>query len=411
MISYLIVGRANTLIESLPGIVMDEEYRNQMLGEAYFLRAYGYFNLVRLFGKVPLRLSTLSDYNNVGAPLASIEDIYEQSIIPDLKMAEELMDGQVRRARANKTAAKGLLSSAYLFLASSKESGLEGYEFVSSADDYYALAADMSKEVVYPSEANGFDRDDDYVGVFNAADETSPELIFYVVSSITTVGSKNLASTLTSPYCAQQDFSLNADFGGVSAGYGWNHVRVELPFYRKFSDTDRRKKAFFYTEVTSGGNIHTWEDDPSGETDGTMYVNGEVSAEGYVQRPYVAKYFDNDSDGDTGNRHIIVRYSDILLVYAEAMGLSSEGIEALNTIRRGAGISEYSISDFSSDQEFRAAVIEERSKELCYEFSRIYDLRRTKGFEAMAEEYDKTLVKNYYFYEIPQTEYDNNPAL
>ena len=404
LIAYLVVGRANSLIENVPNITMDTKYRDQILGEAYFLRAYSYYNLVRLFGKVPLRLETLKDYNNVGADLASIEDIYTQSVIPDLQKAEQLMDNTVRRGRVNRVGAQGLLANAYLFLASAKESGLEGYEFVPSADEYYKLARDKAREVVYPATPNGYGLDDSYSDIFNVEKETSPELIFYTISSITTVGVKNLASTLITPYCNEQSFTVPAKYGGCTCYYGWEHVWVETGFYDTFADNDKRKDAFFCTEVTVGDNVHSWKD-------GTRYINGSPNNAGLCKRPFVTKYLDSNADGDTGNRHTIVRYSEVLLTFAEACGKTNEGLEALNTIRRRAGLDPYALSDFATDSDFRKAVIQERAWELCYESQRIYDLRRTKGMEAMASKYGKTLVKNYYFFEIPQEEYDYNPAL
>lgn len=404
LIAYLVVGRANSLIENVPNITMDSKYRDQILGEAYFLRAYSYFNLVRLFGKVPLRLETLKDFDNVGAGLSSIEDIYNKSIIPDLKLAESLMDTEVRRGRVNRVGAQGLLANAYLFLASAKESGLEGYEFVSSADEYYALAREKAREVVYPKTPNGYGFDESYTNIFNVENETSPELIFYTISSITTVGVKNLASTLITPYCSEQSFTVPDIYGGCTCYYGWEHVWVEIPFYNTFADNDKRKEAYFCTEINVGGNMHSWKN-------GNKYINGVINDAGLCKRPFVTKYLDSNADGDTGNRHPVVRYSEVLLTFAEACGKTDEGIEALNTIRRRAGLDPYSKSDFVDNASFRKAVIQERAWELCYEFHRLFDLRRTKGMEDMAAQYGKTLVKNYYFYEIPQEEIDYNPGL
>ena len=404
LIAYLVIGRANALIENIPNITMDANLRNQMLGEAYFLRAYGYFNLVRLFGSVPLRLETLKDYEAVGAPLASIEDIYTKSIIPDLQMAESLMDTQKRRGRVNRVGAQGLLADAYLFLASARESGLEGYEFVPSADEFYTLARDKAREVLWPAEDNGYGFDDSYANIFDAENESSRELIFYTISSITTVGEKNLLSTLTTPYCNEQSFVLPARYGGYSCYYGWEHVWVETEFYDTFADNDKRKDAFFCTEITVGDKVHSWKD-------GQKYIDGVPDENGLCKRPFVTKYIDSNADGDTGNRHPVVRYSEILLTFAEAAGNTAEGVEALNMIRRRAGLDEYSTGDFADNKEFRKAVVRERAWELCYEFYRLYDLRRTKGMEEMARQYGKTLVKNYYFYEIPQDEIDYNPGL
>src|SRR5687768_3585095 len=88
--AYIGVNRTNAVIKNVPGITnMDETKRNQVLGEAYFLRALHYFNLVRLFGEVPLRTEPVTSIEQVDAPVATLQEIYDQ-IIDDLGQAIEL---------------------------------------------------------------------------------------------------------------------------------------------------------------------------------------------------------------------------------------------------------------------------------------------------------------------------------
>jgi starch-binding outer membrane protein, SusD/RagB family len=393
-LNYIVVARANAVIENVPRITMDTAYRNHMLGEAYFMRAFAHYNLVRLFGSVPLRMHTLSNVSQVGEPRSSIENIYESCILPDLQKAAVLMDNSKRRARVNKTGAQGLLANVYLFLASASKSGLAGYEFANGTD-YYALAKTEAAKVVRPATANGYNFDDSYLNIFNPENESSGELIFYTLSSRSTVGPTNLSSTYGTPYCGSQSFKVGSEYGGFTNSFGWEHLVVETPFYNSFATDDKRKKAFFCTSVT---------------VDGVEYSYNPLNPSGFIRSPFPTKYLDSDNDGDVGNRYAIVRYSEVLLTYAEACGLTPEGIEALNQIRRRAGLGEYTLGSFSGNDAFRDAVLQERTWELCYEFHHLFDLRRTKKMEqVLQQQYGKSLIKNYYFFEVPVEEKYYNP--
>jgi len=112
------IYRANVALEGLNNAVnIPSTLKAQLTGEAYFIRAFTYFNLVNLYGAVPLQL--ISDYRLTRVePRAKIETIYEQ-ILKDLKNAEELLSEQYvssGRVRPNKAAAQFLLSKAYLYL-------------------------------------------------------------------------------------------------------------------------------------------------------------------------------------------------------------------------------------------------------------------------------------------------------
>ena len=82
--SYLLIDRANRVIINVPTIAMDTKLRDQVVGEAKFLRALAYFNLVRAFGDVPLITTPTADVVNVQRPRDGVDKIYEQ-IIQDLK--------------------------------------------------------------------------------------------------------------------------------------------------------------------------------------------------------------------------------------------------------------------------------------------------------------------------------------
>ncbi len=81
--AYIGINRTNVVIDEVPQIEMDEALRNQIVGEGHFLRGLHYFNLVRLFGDVPVHTSTVRDVESTSRELTSQEQVYEL-IIEDL---------------------------------------------------------------------------------------------------------------------------------------------------------------------------------------------------------------------------------------------------------------------------------------------------------------------------------------
>ena len=128
---YLAIRDANNVIAKVPAIAMDEEFKERIIGEAKFLRGLHYFNLVRCFGEVPLRITPVdASEAQQGLPLSSISDIYT-SIIGDLQYAadncwdrNESRNGEVNNlGRATKASANALLAKVYLRMASCKRMG------------------------------------------------------------------------------------------------------------------------------------------------------------------------------------------------------------------------------------------------------------------------------------------------
>ncbi|TRX59955.1 RagB/SusD family nutrient uptake outer membrane protein [Fulvivirga sp. M361] len=397
--AYIVINRALFIIENVPNVTMNEELRNQFVGEGYFLRAHSYYNLVRLFGQVPLRKESLASLDDANLPLSSIEDIY-QFIISDLRKAESLMDFQRRRGRANKVAAQSLLADAYLFLASAGQhtDKLPGYEFATPrVNDYYDSAAFFAGKVINDQSTYTFNND--LISIYNNEALNGPEQIFSVVASRTDIGALDIAGTLTTPFFDNLNAVLPEEQGGYVIGPGWQHVWVEIPFYDTYDDSDNRKRLLFGTEVQVISN--------DGDTTEYSIANGRMD------RPFTLKYLDpgRTSGVDiSGNNYPIIRYSEVLLTFAEAVGPTPEGFAAINQVRQRAGLDP--LSGIVDVQEFREAVYQERTWELAYEFQHLFDLRRLGKMEEVLEgQYGKTIVRNAYYFEIPDTEINQNPTL
>jgi len=367
--SYQLIARANLSVAGIAGITMDETAKNKFLGEARFLRALSYFNLVRLFGDVPLVLEPESDISKYLVPRASADSVYAQ-IIRDLNFAAGVLPKSyidIYKGRATKGAALGILAKVYLTM---QEWGLA----VSTIEDFEDLKV--------------YSLWDDYQDNFREANKNGKESVFEVqfYSGVTNENSQIVISGLPSIYA-------------FPAGVG-----ILLPtddLLNSFEEGDHRYEVTFFDEYTYFGH--------------------------YTFDPHIWKYWDqdvysHDETGQSGANFPVMRYAEVLLMYAEALnelynGPTTEAYEAVNAIRRRArNGNDTVLTDLSglSYTEFRDAVLKEKRCETVNEGQRWFDLVRTgnlveyvnraKGDKANPQEFNMLLP-------IPQRERDLNPNL
>ncbi|HYG37516.1 MAG TPA: RagB/SusD family nutrient uptake outer membrane protein [Cytophagales bacterium] len=391
---YNAILRANAVIANVPQIaVMSEASRNQVIGEGYFLRGLHYFNLVRMFGEVPVRTEPLTNVDQIPKAKSTIKEVYDL-IISDLQKAEELMSAEENlEGRANKIAAQALLSKVYLHLASSGESASPGYDFVTSPEEMYTNAKTYSGKVVNEQSVFGFTEslreiwDIEKYKVPSAVTEH----IFDAAVDRNGAAEGNY-SKLPNMFLPAIGFNMILD-DGINIGQGWNHFQTEPAIYNFYADNDKRKTELIVSSV---------KDDKGVER--TLNIND-------WSRPFSRKYIDPKRIGDASSANSpVIRYSDILLVYAEANGPTPEGYAAINRIRNRAGIGD--LTTGLSVPDFRQAVVEERARELAFEGHRLFDLRRTNSVEKiLVDKYGKTITSGGYFFLIPQKELDTNPLM
>lgn len=115
---YRTINIANHIIEKAPGIAdvnLTDAEKDQILGEAYFIRALAYFDLGRAFGGVPIKLKPTTDLGaDAGIARSSLAETYQQ-VLTDLNLAESLLPDRVNRIRATQTAARALKARLYLY--------------------------------------------------------------------------------------------------------------------------------------------------------------------------------------------------------------------------------------------------------------------------------------------------------
>jgi hypothetical protein len=363
--AYQAINRANAVISRIPAINMDATLKSRLIGEAKFLRAFYYFALVRLYGKVPLVLTETTGLSGLSVTRSPVEDVYKQ-IISDFTDAENslpLTYGAADKGRATQGSAKAFLASVYL------------------TTQVWDKAAAKAKEVIDLEAGGTYGLWDNYADIFLVANKNGKESIF---EGQALGGGFGEGSTM--------DGYLRPTFD--RGGFGDDPPTQNL--YNAFSSTDKRR------DVTL--KLYSATSTPA--------------APATIAFPcYVAKYKDPSStgNGDGSNNFPIMRYAEILLIYAEALNESGGDkqtiINTINRIRNRAGIPP--LTTALSKEEIRDAILVERRLELAFEGHRRYDLIRTgRLVSALKAQNPSINVKpENMLLPIPQSERDVNVAL
>jgi hypothetical protein len=382
--AYEGINLANAVIDNVPGIEnMDTGLRERIVAEARFIRSIHYFNLVRLFGAVPLRRSEVKDLANAQSTLPRTpEDSLYTFLINDLERTisvlppkSEYSGGDV--VRASKGAAQMQLAKVYLRRGSmSAANGLTGQrQFAQDGD--YRKALDLINEVIDSGEYTlSEDVQEQYRDMFIDATANQPPgegAIFAIQRDAATDGSSNFLPCLTAP--AGSDKFADAS---------WSNFTSELPFYNSFENADLRKEVSFITEYGEGESRAVYDQD-------------DIEGDGYtIDTPTPYKHAVQDGSSTycgENNDFVLLRYADLLLMKAEAInemnqGPNGEAYDAINRIRNRAGL-----DDLDSDLDyegFREALFTERSRELFFEHKGWFDVQRyfdiaTERIEAHAQ--------------------------
>ncbi len=383
---YSGIFRCNKLIAKIDNAdwTGKERARNQILGEARFLRAYFYFDLVRMFERVPL----LEQQSSENVPQADPDDTYAL-ITDDLLFAidntrDTPYDGisASEYGHATTWAAKSLLGRVFLYYTGyygqsdlvgkiSKNEALQHLEDVIEesghdlVDSFYSLwpAAANYNAVMNGDSING---DDYYAG------ENNKEVVF------------SIKYTYTSDYDGNTDGNHWLVMNGIRGesipkygyGRGWGAATVLPSFYESFGENDERREASIM--AIEEENINYGENDDVKE-----YT-------GYFTKKYVPLC---DSDGNSlaanlgapdfmigqYQDYFVIRYADVLLMAAE-LG-SSEAVKHVNEVRKRANPDAEELSSVDKD-----IIYEERRKELAFEGIWYWDLLRYDSNQDYAAE-------------------------
>lgn len=394
--TYIGINRANAVIQNVEGATFDESKKKQLLGEAHFLRAWNYFNLVRNFGLVPMHTTMVDQLDKTSAPLAkNLDEVYDL-ILGDCRTAESLLSVYPAPVlgRTDKVAAQSLAAKAYLYIASAKENGVKLYtEMKRQSTEMYDSAAYFAGEVVNDQTTYGFQ--DNLLDIYDVENPNGKEHIFTMSMdrSGTYEGQYSKISKMFIPYVDGATIYLKqGDTDKLIPSHdGWGEYQTTPEFYNSFDNNDKRKTQLFVNKVY--------------RADGT--VNAEYP--GTLPYPFCRKYIDPQFDGDkTSTRPFLIRYSDVALIYAEAAGPTAKSYELVNYIRHRAGLGD--LTPGLGVDKFRKAVIKERKYELACEGDYMYDIRRTNKIQTIPEAQGLT-QDQCAFYPIPQAEINLNGSL
>jgi hypothetical protein len=401
---YQGVYRANQVLERVPAIEMDEALKNRILGQAYFLRGLYLFHAVNLFKNVPLPLDTVELHH----VQKSQEEGWAQ-VMSDLQMAADMLPasyvdvtgadaGQI--GRATKGAALAYLGKAQLF----------NKDFAGAKQTFEAVINLGAYSLV-----------SNYKDNFTTANENNSESIFEV--------------------------QFSRDAGGVNLGWGgtpqsnWGKTTARAITYApmNFGWTDMQPTWTLFNEFKEEATIDG-EVDP--RLDATIIYNkpgmtlyGQDFATFYAASPtdlndlFWRKYqnadgdFANEYDWRSGINERLLRYADVLLMYAECLnetGATGEAYSYIQMVRSRVNLPDLAtVKPNMSQQQMRDQIAHERFLEFGSEGHRFDDIRRWGWLENSAKlEWLKTRDAEFNTYQagreyfpIPQLEMDTNPGI
>jgi hypothetical protein len=391
---YIAINRANAIIENVSNSSFEPVIKDKLLGEAYFLRAYNYYNLVKVFGLVPIQRKMVKSLLQTSPNMAkNLDEIYD-FIHSDLRIAEEYLVVNRNAGRADKVAAQALLAKTYLTVASSKESGVPKYvDMIKDVQTMYDSAAYFAGKVLKDQTEYSLDPQLTHIYDVNATD--GPEHIFIMSMDRTGLNEGNYSKIgmMFQPWVGGAPYYIKNPDGTLTyTTNGWEVFQTTPVFYNSFAANDKRKTELLVTEVYN----------QAGALVGSK-------AGGNFSYAFTRKYVDPEFVGQKSSaKPYLIRFSEVALIYAEAVGPTVEGYNWLQQIRDRAGLPE--IAPNMNANDFRTAVVQERAWELGFEGQRLYDLRRkamvtTKDPKAIAAGITEADAA---FYPIPQMEIDLN---
>jgi hypothetical protein len=386
---YSVIYAANNVLESYHTVKGDQAAIDDDVAQVRFLRAWAYFWMVRLYGEIPIITSTQVDYTAKKSP---VKDVYD-FIVTDLQSAIDNLPDSRDAANVGKPtswSAKALLSKVYLTMA--------GWPL--KDESKYALAAQTAKDVI----------------------DNGPYQLLPHFPDVFLIKNKNAADVIWAIQCGKFPDVIppyvNSQPGFAtdpSEESGWEDMFAEVGFYKRFP-AGPRKEATFYTVTEKGVPWTQWSS----------------------HHPFYAKYRDGtvkgtpDYEYDYWASHnvILLRYAELLLIYAEAQDMSAgspdaSAYEAINKVRRRAMDLPINVPNIAVDLQqglskaaFQDSVVAEKGWELAGEYNRWFDLVRTEKVEAMVALKDPldmkplaSVSKEDYLMPVPYSETVLDPNL
>ncbi len=382
---YRLVTLTNQILTFVSPIDMDEDQKNAILGEARFLRAYAYFDLVRIFGAVPIidEVPTISSDLNV--PRNSVDEVYD-FIIDDLQKAIiwlPLTRAASENGRVTSHAANAILAKVFVTIGRYDESMELCRNVIASG--LYSLEQDF---------ANNWLRD--------KSDNNSESIwqIQYVGCGPGNTG--NALQAFFAPW--GQAITGNTDGWGSQIPTAPSIDNPTTTILDVYSNDDLRK---YHTIMTPGDEYPMI----NAETGGYIYpATGASRGQSNIKKYVIGGGPDVCFMSTPQNQHAI-RYADVLLTLVEAscrlsggISVTPDVIESFNAVRTRAGLSE--VGNVTIDMLF-----DERRAEFAFENQRWFDLLRSGKVKEIMQVHGKQFQDHSVLFPIPAAEISINPNL
>lgn len=365
-------------IEAVPAQgTINEAKKKRLTGEVHFLRAYGYFDLIRQYGGVPL-ISRVYDLSDTTFKIArNTFDECVAFILEDIAKAITLLpssytDDPANTGRATSVAAMALKSRLLLYAASPLHNP-------SNTPAKWQAASTAAKEAIDYSENNGYAllQSSEYKNIFMQKNN-SEVLMAYNFSNVPGGGIDIVCqpnsyggwSVYTPSQSLVDAFEMKNGKPITDASSGYDATNPYVNRDPRFYANILYNGAIFKgspVEIFTGG-----KDSPQGPQ------GWNATETGYHWRKYMSETIDMNKEGSNQNL-IIFRLAELYLNYAEceqALGHDVEARTYVNTIRSRASVNMPAITESSTA--LRDRIYQERRIELCFESHRIYDVRRWK---------------------------------
>ena len=348
---YRVIADCNDLIDKIDGSGASDMLKARAKGEALLLRGMMYFNLVRAFGGVPLRLTPITS-TNLDMPRSTVDECYQQ-VIADLEEAASLLpEKNPVDGRPTRYAANALLAKVYLTMANGEEGSPYWQKCIDEAMKVYGKYQLVPLQTLYnPQNRN--------------TEEAIIEIQFSEING----------STYTQGFApTKSDFTPNQ----ASDPYGRYRPSKYIfdTWQAQYPGDPRIEEGIIYNSYTTDGGKNTVEIYPK-------YNSTSGSSRMY---PYIKKYLDSRYVAQYSNQNFIyLRYADVLLMLAEATNEVSGPDaaykyvnEVLARARNSASPAAEQPADWSgmTKQQFRQRIMYERLYELLGENTEYFDLRR-----------------------------------
>ena len=361
---YLVISRANQVLAPIDAVEFNQDSKNNVKGQALFLRAFSYFHLARYFGKLPLHLAPIPGREGSSLPLSEEAAVFDQ-IIKDLIAAIPLLPQKSTQlaGRVTQGAARTLLADVYIYR-----------KKWSDAEQVLAPVISSGQYSLMPSYTMAFSK--------NSTNKNNAESVFEVQFREGPDGLQGTFLYQHLPYplsVAEVRTLFNTSNPQPLDGQGNNIPTPDI--IAAYETGDTRKDASIMTITVSG-----------------RPGNNKIT-------PIIKKFQDTHAQHQNhGVNWPVYRYAEVLLLAAEALneqGKSGDAVGLLNQVRTRAGLA---ATTAAGQAQVREAIFKERRVELAFENKRWFDIIRTDRIQEIILPYGKRIVANpleYYFPPIP----------